>query len=88
MLPGRIIRLRSTFCVRFWRFRRKSTLFTVLVVRFSRIGHSDSTKSVGCHVGRMLAARRVHMPPHAGQHDHVRGSRCRVDQRGQVAFGL
>ena len=63
-------------------------LFTVLVVRFSRIGHSDSTKSVGCHVGRMLAARRVPMPAHSRQRNHVRGSGCRDNQRGQVAFGL
>ena len=63
-------------------------LFTVLVVRFCRIGHSDGAESVDCHVGRMLAARSMHMPAHSRQRNHVCGSGCRVDQRGQVAFGL
>ncbi len=87
-LSSRIIRLRSIFCVRFWRFGHIIMLPTVLVVRFCRIGHSDGTESVGCHVGRMLAARRMHMPAHSRQHYHVRGSGRRVNQRSQVAFGL
>ena len=63
-------------------------LFAVLVVRFCRIGHSDGAESVDCHVGRMLAARSMHMPAHSRQRNHVCGSGCRVNQRGQVAFGL